>query len=55
MMSSSEPWLTLGRTFADSLRVVTDPGGETYVARDGDAVRVGASARRGIDFRVTSR
>lgn len=34
LMASSEPWLTLGRTFEDSLRIVQDPTREVYVARD---------------------
>lgn len=33
-MSSSEPWLTLGRSFEDSLRIVQDPSREVYVAED---------------------
>jgi [ribosomal protein S18]-alanine N-acetyltransferase len=34
LMASSEPWLTLGRTYEDSLRIVQDPTREIYVARD---------------------
>lgn len=34
LMSESEPWLTLGRTYADSLKIVQDPTREAYVARD---------------------
>jgi ribosomal-protein-alanine N-acetyltransferase len=34
LMTSSEPWLTLGRTYEDSLRIVQDPTREVYVARD---------------------
>jgi ribosomal-protein-alanine N-acetyltransferase len=34
MMASSEPWLTLGRSFEASLKVVSDPSREVYVARD---------------------
>jgi [ribosomal protein S18]-alanine N-acetyltransferase len=34
LMASSEPWLTLGRTYEDSLRIVQDPTREVYVARD---------------------
>jgi [ribosomal protein S18]-alanine N-acetyltransferase len=35
LMTDSEPWLTLGRTYEASLRVIQDPTRETYVARDG--------------------
>jgi ribosomal-protein-alanine N-acetyltransferase len=34
MMANSEPWLTLGRTYEASLRIVQDPTREVYVARD---------------------
>lgn len=34
LMASSEPWLTLGRTYEASLRIVEDPSREVYVARD---------------------
>ena len=34
LMASSEPWLTLGRTYEDSLRIMQDPTREVYVARD---------------------
>jgi ribosomal-protein-alanine N-acetyltransferase len=34
MMSESEPWITLGRAYARSLAIVTDPARELYVARD---------------------
>jgi [ribosomal protein S18]-alanine N-acetyltransferase len=34
MMASSEPWLTLGRTWDECLTVVTDPTCETYVDDD---------------------
>lgn len=34
LMASSEPWLTLGRTYESSLRIVQDPTREVYVARD---------------------
>ncbi|HJU90816.1 MAG TPA: GNAT family N-acetyltransferase [Gemmatimonadaceae bacterium] len=30
IMSTSEPWVTLGRTFEDSLRIVSNPGREVY-------------------------
>jgi len=32
IMSTSEPWVTLGRTYERSLAVVTDPDAEVYVA-----------------------
>jgi [ribosomal protein S18]-alanine N-acetyltransferase len=34
LMADSEPWLTLGRTFEASLRVLQDPTREVYLARD---------------------
>lgn len=38
LMSSSEPWTTLGRSYDQSLAVVTDPEAEVYVAvADDDA------------------
>jgi [ribosomal protein S18]-alanine N-acetyltransferase len=33
LMAESEPWLTLGRSYADSLRIVQDPTREVYIAR----------------------
>jgi ribosomal-protein-alanine N-acetyltransferase len=38
LMATSEPWLTLGRSFDASLRIVMDPTREIYVARRGDDV-----------------
>ena len=39
LMSRSEPWLTLGRTFEQALAKVNDPAAEVYVAvRDGAPV-----------------
>jgi [ribosomal protein S18]-alanine N-acetyltransferase len=35
LMASSEPWLTLGRSYETSLAIIEDPTRETYVARDG--------------------
>jgi ribosomal protein S18 acetylase RimI-like enzyme len=35
LMAGSEPWLTLGRTYEASLRLLQDPTREVYVARDG--------------------
>lgn len=34
VMASSEPWLTLGRTYEASRRVLRDPTREVYVAKD---------------------
>jgi [ribosomal protein S18]-alanine N-acetyltransferase len=34
MMASSEPWLTLGRSYEASLEIVRDPTREVYIARD---------------------
>ena len=34
LMADSEPWITLGRTYETSLRLVQDPTREVYVARD---------------------
>jgi ribosomal protein S18 acetylase RimI-like enzyme len=34
LMASSEPWLTLGRTYEASLAIVRDPAREVYLARD---------------------
>ena len=39
LMSSSEPWLTLGRKYDESLRLVEDPSREVYVAFDGETFR----------------
>lgn len=38
MMSSSEPWLTLGRDYHSSLAMFTDPGREVLVADKGGEV-----------------
>ena len=40
LMSTSEPWLTLGRDYDDSLPVLRDPNTEVYVAEEAGA-RVG--------------
>jgi len=37
-MATSEPWLTLGRSFDACVRVLRDPSLETYVAVDNDGV-----------------
>jgi ribosomal protein S18 acetylase RimI-like enzyme len=34
LMSSSEPWITLGRSYESSLAIVRDPTREVYLARD---------------------
>jgi [ribosomal protein S18]-alanine N-acetyltransferase len=34
MMCSTEPWITIGRTFEESLDIVKDPTREVYVAHD---------------------
>ena len=34
LMATSEPWITLGRSFDRSLGMVQDPSREVYVARD---------------------
>jgi ribosomal protein S18 acetylase RimI-like enzyme len=34
LMASSEPWITLGRSFEASLAIVRDPTREVYLARD---------------------
>ena len=34
IMSTNEPWVTLGRTFDESYRIVRDPAREVYVAVD---------------------
>lgn len=36
MMSSSEPWITMGRTFDQSLAIVEDTSREVYVLADND-------------------
>ncbi len=33
LMANSEPWLTLGRTFDDCLKLLNEPGKEIYIAR----------------------
>jgi|SRR5690348_4035326 len=40
IMATSEPWLTLGRTYEESLEVVCDPAREVYVATPVDAPEV---------------
>src|SRR5689334_21403837 len=38
LMATSEPWLTLGRSFDACMRVMRDPALETYVALDSGEV-----------------
>ena len=38
MMSTTEPWITLHRSHAQSLALILDPTREVYVARSGDAL-----------------
>ena len=38
LMSTSEPWITLGRNFETSLTIVKDPTREVYVARGENGV-----------------
>lgn len=38
LMATSEPWITLGRSFETTLRVVQDPTREVYLARDDDEI-----------------
>ena len=39
IMSTSEPWITLRRSYDDSIPLLRDPAREVYVALDGDRVR----------------
>jgi ribosomal protein S18 acetylase RimI-like enzyme len=38
LMASSEPWLTLGRSYEASLRIVRDPTREVYIAREAQSL-----------------
>lgn len=38
MMAGSEPWITLGRGYDESLTILTDPTREVYLAVDGEEV-----------------
>ena len=40
IMSMSDPWVTLGRTFEESSRILRDPTREVYVAREGEGEAV---------------
>ena len=33
IMVDSEPWITLGRTYEESLQIITDPSKEVYLAK----------------------
>ena len=38
VMTGSEPWLTLGRSFEESLQIITDPSKEVYLSNiEGEA------------------
>lgn len=39
MMSTTDPWVRLGRTLEQCLAIVLDPSRETYVSVDGGVVR----------------
>ncbi len=38
LMAGSEPWITLGRGYDESLAILTDPSREVYLAMDGEEV-----------------
>ena len=38
MMAESEPWITLGRGYSESLTILTDPSREVYLALVGEEV-----------------
>jgi ribosomal-protein-alanine N-acetyltransferase len=38
MMAESEPWITLGRGYDESLTILTDPSREVYLAMDRDEI-----------------
>jgi ribosomal protein S18 acetylase RimI-like enzyme len=38
LMASSEPWVTLGRTYEASLAIILDPSREVYVLREDDVL-----------------
>jgi len=38
MIAESEPWITLGRGYDESLTILTDPSREVYLALDGEEV-----------------
>ena len=39
MMTCSEPWITLGRTYEASLEIIRDPTREVHLLRDENAIR----------------
>lgn len=39
LMSTSEPWLTIGRNYEESRKLIEDPSREVYLAFDGDEFR----------------
>lgn len=39
LMSTSEPWLTIGRNYQESRKLIEDPSREVYVAYDGEQFR----------------
>lgn len=41
LMASSEPWVTLGRTYEASLAIIRDPSREVYVALDAQGAVAG--------------
>ena len=43
-MSTSDPWVTLGRTFEESCRILRDPAREVYVALEADGEGQGEAA-----------
>ena len=38
LMANSEPWITLGRTYQQSLRLLRDPSREVYLALHGEEI-----------------
>ncbi len=38
MLSSSDPWITLGIVYNDSIVTLSDPGREVYVAQHGESI-----------------
>ena len=39
LMSTSEPWLTIGRNYEESRKLIEDPSREVHLAFDGDEFR----------------
>jgi len=39
LMSTSEPWLTIGRNYEESRKLIEDPSREVFLAFDGDEFR----------------